>query len=361
MVKEVFNAVKNWSPWEKGQLISRITIELSRKGVIASRKEALKVALKAIQVNWKDQLLEAHYKDPLSLHFPSFKYDNALTAPITRKDRWQEILGEPFSIIYGSTFSTNRKELHLKEGHHLLDAAFAAVCLDKKGAFAGYAFSVADGAGGHFGDATQDENIANGAKAGCKSCVRLFSAYTDPDALFKELEKVVEAIGNEIKRKGKGESCTLLGCRAFPVEKGFRLIGFNVGDGLLAAYDPVENALKTLISAHVTEKGTALLPGNYKPFELYLIDLLLPENSLLFLMTDGVHDMLLHKEEEAVYSNGLKYRTRSLNPIDGKIRCESLVQICFDEAERKRRATHLPNQQIGDDCTLLQGILKKEK
>jgi serine/threonine protein phosphatase PrpC len=336
LVADLFRAVTEAAPLQRCQLIDRIRQELNRKGVQEGRKALFK---KAIGGNWKNHAFEKK----IDLEFPPFLYKNDLKIPITLETRSKTLVASPFSLTYGSTFATNKPERISRQDSHLLDACFAANCLDR-----GYVMAIADGAGGHFGDPRQDENIAKAAHAACKASVSLFSAYENPDTLLKDLPELAKLIGKEVQRKGRGESTTLVACRAFPCQEGFRLIGFNVGDGMLLALQG--ETLQTLLPAHVANEGTALFPASYKPFEFYTLDCLIPEGSRLFLMTDGVHDMLPFTEVE-----DLHYRKREIAPLGGA----NLLMSCIANAEKKRLETQLPDQQIGDDFTLLACILNK--
>ena len=160
-----------------------------------------------------------------------------------------------------------------------------------------------------------------------------------------------------------------MACRAFPTDKGFRIVGFNVGDGMMVAWHPQIKTAYQLFSANATEARTAFLPDAYRPFEIQMIDILLPKGSLLFLLSDGIHDRLAFREEEKNYPNELHYRIRSLTKLEsilGDIPAQSpidaymnaIIQTCMTAAEKERKKNHLKNIQMGDDLSILQCYLK---
>jgi len=357
------------SPLQERKRIFSIVNQLYVATLFDDRKQSFKDALHKILhcPNWKDALLQSHRGSPIDLHFSPLNYSNALDLPITSSRFVSKTGPQEIAALYGSTFATNKPHRLNSVGHQLLDAAYGSVCYDANRCFTGFALALGDGGGGHFGDDQQDRRVARAAHFGAKACVRLLSLYTHPAALDTTiLRQHIEDIKEEVRRKGKGESTTLVACRAFPVSDGFEVIGFNIGDTMLSAWHPDTQTFRNLLPAIVTEAGTALLPDACRPFEIQFFNALVPSGAVLFLMSDGIHDMLPHTENTAEYSNGLQYRMRRLQEeemsrllfsIDASRPTVAYLQTIVEESVRKiegiRQESTIPDVQIGDDALVL--------
>lgn len=354
-------------PLERWALVQAIKQEFAKKAITPLQLDALKKAFcqEFSTENWKEAILQISHRDQLAPYFVFQHYANGLDQPLDREARVRFFMGEKISAVFGSTFVTNKPGRVDTQGHHLLDATCSCVCLDEQKKFNGFALSLGDGSGGHFGDATQDQRIARASHFATKSCARLLSAYHNPEDLLRDLPSIIQAVKEEVKEKGYGESTTLISCRAFPTPGGYRLIGFNIGDNLLVAWHPPTKTVHPLLASHATEAGTALIPEACRSFEIQVLDITIPPESLLFMMSDGVHDMLPFREEEKAYPNGLTYRVRTLTHLDSlfadvplkagsDLYLKAVVQKTMQKLEElKEQEKHTPNVQIGDDFSLL--------
>jgi hypothetical protein len=353
---------------ERWALIQKIDREFSQKTSEPQQVALFKKALCLSSTEgWKNHLLETQYEVKIDLSHQFLQYSNSLKNPLKIKNRLLFFSNQQICSAIGSSFATNKPERLDKTGHHILDSLFACNCPEVNGS--GFALALADGAGGHLGDLNQDERIARASHLGTKTSARIFSAYRTPEELFNQLPAIVTLIAAEIKRQTEGEGTTLVACRAFPVDTGFRVVGFNIGDGMLIAWHPSTKTVYPLFSAHVSEAGTAFLPDAYRPFEVQTIDIFLPTGSLLFLMSDGIHDHLAFTEEERKYPNNLSYRIRTLTNLESvlggispkaplDVYLKTIVQSCMTAAENERKQKNKPDIQMGDDLSILQCYLK---
>jgi hypothetical protein len=319
---------------------------------------------------WKSALLSSNFKPFINIHFHFQNYSNNLCVPIRYEERCAVFSNDEMSAIFGSTFATNKPQRLNDKGDHLLDAAYGAVCYNSSGHFNGYALALGDGAGGHFGDLQQDQKIAKAAHCATKAIVRYFATYQEGDLLIRELYSVIETLRQDVQSKAPGEGTTLVCCRLFPVLHGYRMIAFNVGDNMLCSWDPNKRKFDTLLPSHVTEVGTAIFPHAYRSHEVQIFDIQLPEETVLFLMSDGVHDTLPYTEVEGLYPNALKYRSRSLIGIEHLFKqfpslvrtdmyLSTLIRESLGAAERLRQKQHAENVQIGDDLSIVGCTLRK--
>lgn len=363
---DILDELKNKTPSESRTLQSQISKEL--KGAIGKQGDKVDHLKKAIQgdlPHWKDRFLSG-----LDVHFPYFTYSNSLDTPLNFEERFHFYENGEFFAHIGSTFFTNR-EHRKEEGNHILDSLCARKCYigDK---FNGYALTLGDGAGGHFGDESQDQRIAGASHFATKSSVTQLSSFTNPEELLKKLDEIIENLSAGMK-KFKGEGTTLIACRLFPVEQGFRLIGFNLGDCLSVGWHPETKTVYPIFNAHASSAGSAHFhyPKIFKSFEMQKIDTVLPKGTAVFLMSDGIHEMHPCKKVEKEYENKLAYTIRSLLDLEkildqansGKDLIQKLIAKTFDLAEKTRqeevalektRAKEAKGYvQKGDDCSLL--------
>ncbi len=370
-VSQIMQSIQS-TPLDNWGVVKKIDREFKQKDKESSSTTDLKASFCKLSgiTNWKNAVIKAHYIKEIDVHFPFIQYANDVKLPITTKERTLEYSGKDISAVFGSTFSTNKAHRLDDKGHHLLDAAFGGICLDEKGSFNGYALALGDGAGGHFGEPVQDKRIARAAHFATKTAVRLLSAYHSVELLQKDIQKIPSEIAQEIKAKVMGEGSTLVCCRAFPTKEGYRLLGFNLGDGMLIAWNPWDKKGISILPSHVSEAGSAFFPETYRQFELQYIDTIIPNGCYLFLMSDGVHDALPYSEVQSAYPNNLIYRARTLTQLDNiwghlpataspKEYFKSLVNKSFEGAEELRK-THVSkeNVQIGDDFSVLECYLK---
>ena len=322
--------------------------------------------------NWKDAIIGSHCNEMIKIKHPFIAYSNDINHLITFKERFEASSGKNISVFWGSTFATNKKHRLDDKGNHLLDAAYGVECYDKTGNFSGFSLALADGSGGHFGDDIQDNRIARAAYFASKSCVRLFSSYHKADELKKDIPSLILSIKPEVQQKGCGEGTTLIACRAFLEGDTFRLLGFNIGDCMMVAWDPQSKKLYSLLPSHVSEAGTAIFPINYRSFEVHHLDEKLPVGSFVFLLSDGVHDFLAYTEEESTYSNGLSYRTRCLKQVDQlfqdientdsvEVYLQAIMQKVVVNSEKFRRKSLEEETQIGDDVSIIGCCLRKKE
>lgn len=362
----------HFSPLQKWAELKKIEHQFKLRGKASATVIDLKTSFLSLSKlsKWKDGFLNSHYVVEVDVHHPFIKYSNHVKVPILSKSHSIEYFGKEISAVFGSTFSTNKPHRIDDKGNYLLDSAFGAICLDDKREFNGYALALGDGAGGHFGEPVQDERIARASHIATKTAVRLFSSYNSSDILQKDIQKIPAEIAQEIKSLVMGEGSTLVCCRVFPVKDGYRLIGFNLGDGMLIGWDPVAKKEIHLLASHVTEAGSAFFPETFKQFEIQYLDTVVPNGSYLYLMSDGVHDTLPYVETQATYPNQLIYRIRSLTQLDkiwgdlsttasAKEYLQAIVNKSFEGAETLRQTkTSQPDVQIGDDFSILQCHLR---
>ncbi len=295
--------------------------------------------------SWKAALLGVRPQCEIDIHFVFLQYHNGLHHPIEAANRARFFSSGKMCGAQGSTFATNKAEYIKDKDHLTLDAAYGY-----EDHLHGFSLALGDGIGGHAGIAKQDRMVGRASHFATKTCARLFAAYKDPDQLKQDLVAVVKLIGKEVQQKALLEGSTLVGCRAFPVSNGSRIIGCNIGDTMLVAIYP-DGTLMNLLPSHCTQAGPAFLPDNYRSFELQMIDIVVPEGTILFLMSDGAHDALPYREEEKTYPNGLVYRSRTLTPLpSSENSLNSLVENIMKKMDALRQEA---NTKLGDDFSIL--------
>ena len=370
-IEETVSSIQQRSPVERFEIIAQIDGILQSKGSNKQVVATFKHALKEINLaeSWRSALLNPFFKRKIKVVFPFQSYDNNLEKPLTYEERVQTFQDEEMTALFGSTFATNKPHRLNLSGDHLLDSAHAGICLSRDRSFQGYALAIGDGSGGHFGDSSQDKRIAKVSHLATKWSVEIFSSYTDPNELTKAIPSIVSVLDTTIQNRIWGEGTTLLCCRVFLAEKGYRVVGFNIGDTMLCYWDITKRKLKTLAPARVSEAGTAIFPSAYRSEEIIVFDEHLPCDSTILLMTDGVHDTLSYKEKGGEYSNGLRFRRRKLSGHNHDLKScgEALKEIplllmkkSMNSAENLRKS-NLQNKdvQIGDDGAILGCRLRK--
>lgn len=314
---------------------------------------------------WKNALFSSQIQERMRCRFAKMEYANDLSLPIDKAGRSYSVEAEGMHLEYGSLFATNKAHRMSSNGDHNLDGCYAVGC---KGG--GSVLALGDGSGGHFGDATQDAQVARASYFGSKMACRLLSMHKDPVALTRDLARIVDAVSNEIERKST-EATTLLACRIFPGKEKSRLVGFNVGDSLAFAWDPITKKILPVAPSVCSDAGTAILPTACKAFEKRLFDVELPSHALLFLCTDGVVDFLPVKTIEGTYPNQLTYREKSPVSLECCSQLEqnaslqaysqAIVDLAFRMAEQERTKVKGADQLFGDDYLLLSTSLGQQQ
>lgn len=371
LVDQCLSSAATEVPLKRWEIVQDFSNQFSQPTADLDKVKSLKRGLceKAKTSNWKGALLGAAPDKLVDIHTLFLIYPNSLNLPIGIKERTKLFSHGDIQAVCGSTFATNIPERIDENGHHILDGVCSYMCKNDRGLFNGYALAIADGAGGHFGSDHQDKMIGRAAHFAAKGASRLLSAYQDPDKLVGDLRTIIQVLKKEILFKAKGESTTLASCRVFPVEGGFRVVGFNLGDNMVVAWNPLTKKVTHLLPSRCSEAGTALLPEGFRAFEVEVIDTVLPKGCLLYLMTDGVHDTLPFIEEEKAYANELKYRVRTLSNLEsilggfsetasGETFLQAICQESFAGAERLRQGQTGSEVKIGDDFSLIQCHLR---
>ena len=180
--------------------------------------------------------------------------------------------------------------------------------------------AMADGLGGHLGDKEEDRRISKASYFGCKHAIRLCSMHDDPDTLKKELPGIIEKVGNEVfcKNNNSHESTTLTCATVFKQGNQSRVIGVNIGDSMLAAWNPKTQELITLLPARhsVTQigEGPAPLPASYNiNTDIDLVDYTLSSDCVLIPFTDGMTGPFNTIIKEEIRDNK-KYKVFNLDP-----------------------------------------------
>jgi len=354
----------------------REMVELRRGIQQSSQKEKLIAALTeyASPYCWEGIFFGSRTQLLASVADAFFAYDNSLHKEISFEPRFQFSGTEKCMALFGSSFATNREERLDHKGHSILDRTIGLDCRNEKGEFTGYALALADGAGGHFGDVTQDFRIGKAAETAVKDLARHLARHADPESLKSDLPSILEMVKFAVQEEGKGEGSTLVGCRAFPEKESFRLIGLNIGDGMLFAYQK-DLGFISLLNAHQSEMGTAIFPLAYRSFEIQILDQTVPSGTFLFCLSDGFHDILPYQEETFTYPNGLEYKSRSLDANKMKTLCSlldeepkvqdflhTLIQAALKELNQTRLVSlNQENIQIGDDVSAICCLLDLQK
>lgn len=297
--------------------------------------------------NWKDALLGLRLQPVFSKADKTMKYyipissELSADAPIRlNSPRFRNLTKTESTdagsyAIIGSTFTTNRASILADNpggadrlsGSHILDASYCAYTLDADGEVNGAVVAVADGCGGHFGNAQQDLMIAKTAYVASRHAVRLMAAYDTPESLIRDTSILIDSIRNEIARKyyrnpdgvAVYQEGTTLACgRGFKVDTGYRFVGLAIGDSMIGAWHPEKKIWQTLAPGRVKifrqgQTATAIFPTAYHLEEIHPIDVMLAPGTVLIPLTDGVYDYLPCKRVRKVYADGSDYQETVLN------------------------------------------------
>ena len=343
------------------------------KKTATAKLELLKKQLAVDQaLGWKSACLSTYNRAVYKEYFHSIKPNTDATYPIVFDDARFKILNasingkdaDKYYGVVGSTFTSNKPQYN-KPGQdsHVLDATCIAQHLNEQGEVDGVIMALGDGCGGHFADAHQDKTIARSAHFASKHAVRVLSTFKHPDDLINHLGEIVAAIKLEVTQKSPLENTTLLCCRTFLHADGLRVVGFNIGDGLLAAWDVEQKKIRTLSPSVVTEYGVAQFPSVYKKHEVHAIDLIIPQTHQLFIMSDGMVDGLPTYQQDKVYPNNIKYRETYIDhnkfkfkrEVSSQEQVEFLVMQVIQKMEDHRTQQLLGSSemnQFGDDIAI---------
>jgi len=297
-------------------------------------------------VNWKDFLLGVSHEKLQDRRYDAITFD----ADASREYRAQfkPVSQQNTYSIIGSCFKTNIQR-HLKnntgEGH-CLDALYVSRTANDHS----YTFAIGDGSDGHTGDSNQDKTIARAGHFACKHAARLLNTLPTPNLFDTQYKIMVRSIEQEVRAKAKLEGTTLLTGRAFPWQGRYRCVGFNIGDSMCIGYDPKTNECFPVAPARVISEGTAIFPTVYKEFEIHPFDIILPADTILLMISDGVYDHLPCIQALKKYPNEKEYRETLIDanfiisvfkllPPDSKPEAyaETLRQAVMDTMEQLRR------------------------
>lgn len=330
------------------------------------------------KLNWKDLLYGANYTKQISSHTkeaPSVKikgYVNCVT-PIDATTRAKEL---PVAIsnqgatpdaaaAMGTTFFTHfAPELRVTQ---VLDSCLVAHQSYQYNGSRMVYLAMADGLGGHTGDNAKDTSISRASYFGCKHAIRLSSTYNHADTLKANLSTIITNVSAEIlsKNKGQPESISLTCATVFPVVSGqwgapikHRVIGVNLGENMLLAWNPKTQTVITLLSKRSlvpnAEPVPAILPDNYtvdKSLDIddVTVDVTLDSDTVLIPFTKGMLGEFntITREEE---KNGKKYNVTEINPdwiipklselpkdASSKAIVQTLMQHIMTQAEDDRK------------------------
>lgn len=335
--------------------------------------------------SWVDALLNLQFKEKKLSFFPSINSD---------KQRWEIERTKAYWSLTGSTFKSRTQKS--KPQVSILDSYVFAE-LFKTNHNQGKVFAIADGAGGHFSIPpeqsnhprdekeaqiasehnaffrAQDRNISRASYFACKYAIRLLSSISYET--FKEAElrsNMMLFLRNIIRTKGKLESTTLSAVRVEKLDEFYQIYGFQVGDTMLAYFDPSAQSFQSFAPARVTlphsfQEATALLPDGFRKEEFHLIDCHLPENAIVLGLSDGAYELLPIKKSIKQYPNGLAYYEIHLdnialasmldlkkNPIESaKIFWDRLEALLGKQATKlqKELETNTAIDRCGDDIS----------
>lgn len=233
--------------------------------------------------------------------------------PITYQNRFKELESVPnspyFALSVGTTYSSSAAGSS-HEGK-VLDSVHGAYTTEGDN-ITGLVIAVADGFGGHR-SAAEDDDIATAAQIATQLAATELSKFSSPDELTDEvLIGIANKIGDAINSTGRGQSTTLACGRVFIMPDGQRqFVGFNVGDSLIATWNPKEKKVQTLLPGVNDGRSPAPINGFNKD-ECRIARAVLSEHDKLFAMTDGVYEEVA-KETPFTNSKGAKFKSYELD------------------------------------------------
>ncbi len=349
--------------------------------------------------NWKDIIHGANYTKVIGARATELQVNFDSQAPIDTKSRQQESAvdnsNDPASRVAaattGTTFFTNSQQVLARSEKSALNSNLSVThvmdsCLIAHKSY-GYNASrriylaIADGLGGHTGDKAEDTRISRASYFGCKHAIRLCSTYDDADTLKANLKTIIKNVGDEIllKNKGQRESTSLTCATVFPVSEGWgrsqRVIGANIGDSMLVAWNPKTNTVSTLLPGrHLVQnigQGPAHLPANYNlETDLDMVDVTLEQGTVLIPFTDGMLGSFntITKQETR---NGIDYNVYEIDPkwivpilsglapnASAKEIVATLMQHVMAQAESDRRTLNQEAETAKTDLAQVEKVQK---
>jgi Protein phosphatase 2C len=372
------------------------------------RVVALKTAIKQGYASWQEVLLGQPLERLYSFWYVPRQLNTDARVPLSeQQERVDLYYTGRYGALLGSSFTTTNPAYYHTGEARVLDAVYAA-----RLPFAqerdSWLIAVADGCGGHVREtqehythsplppekiaqrlaennaflAAEDKKIAKAAHVATKYAVRLLSTIVEPDSLKAALPDLIKSLEHYIVAKAPSQATTLLAVRAFPQrDNTYRLIGINIGDGLLLAWKPATESqpqrLWTLAPAwisipHANQEATAQLPHQCQQFELQIIDAVVPAETVLLPMSDGIVDVLPQDVALKRYPNDLDYKEitvkadtlealwqESSATTNVYFYLDRLLQLVLNTIERQREAAlqqSMPTQ-MGDDISVTALIL----
>lgn len=307
------------------------------------------------KLNWKDLLYGAKHIKLVSSHTkmdPSVKLEVNFSAEsqidaITRQKELTITASErgrapDVAATTGTTFFTNSQAVLARSEKveadpnlsvtHVMDSCIAAHIKDSYDSSRSY-LAMADGLGGHTGDKAEDTRISRASYFGCKHAIRLCSQYIDADSLKVNLGTIMQEVGQEILRKNNGSrESTSLTCatvfqsteyapqrnRNYTSVTTLRVIGANIGDSMLVAWNPRTQTVTTLLPGrHLVQNigtGPAQLPANFDlNSDLDIVDATLDEDTVLIPFTDGMLGEFNTATRQET-KNGKDYKVFAIDP-----------------------------------------------
>ena len=291
------------------------TIKFSHPDLVAKIKQRLIATFSQLRgttyTNWKEASTDFRNHTVSTTFLASHKSDLDVTHEITASDaqRFATKDKENTRTVFGSSFATDDSAKRQVD-KQTSDGSCIVRAQD------GYALAIADGWGHFHGEqASRNKTIGRAAYFAAKTAARLMSDI-DPNEFLRQLPHLKNMIARELAiktqprlgkplepQRGKGndlESTTLACVRAVETDDGkLRLVGFNIGDSMLIAYDPVQG-FRTLAPARTFKRldgkfSPAALPNLCADNHIYTFDRILPNHTVVFGLTDGVWDYLPKK------------------------------------------------------------------
>lgn len=263
-----------------------------------SKIEKIKSLLVINNKQWKSKLLQADYITLHDIHKVKVNFNKTANQAIQFENRFTETYSTDIAIMTGSSFSTN-KEYILKEEssnyHLVLDAAYIA----KQGTQT--LIALADGCG-HFKEYPKNISTSRSAHFACKNAIRYMSLVNNADQLKQNLASFIPLLEDQLRSKAslldfQGQT-TLLAAKTFVAADAIRVVGINVGDSLLIAWQPQINQVQVLAPARVIKRdkfnqwSPLSIPGNYVYELAYPFDYTFRNSVVLIHMTDGLYEGL---------------------------------------------------------------------
>ncbi|HCU04972.1 MAG: hypothetical protein A2X77_00045 [Gammaproteobacteria bacterium GWE2_42_36] len=237
----------------------------------------------------------------------------------------------------------------------ILDGTFGMDAYDPTGKYTGFVLVVTDGCG-HF-EAEENKNIYRAAHFGAKQAGRLLACCPNAASTLDSLDTIIESTKQEIHRKATPigthvpSTTTLLAVRAVLEKNKLHLVGFNIGDGSLLGFDPIQKKIYNFSPAHDMPEGTSMLPEPYQPHEVRRIDIKVPASMIIFGVSDGVTDAFPATRKN-IKKQGTTYIETVLQP--------KVLEALFQSDPPVRTASDLSQRLLGE-CINRTGNLQAKK